>query len=107
MGLIHLWWYQNPWLNVTTVPSVTLNSVTANHHLFTGMILANPLNQPVEPTGKIAPPPTQTILAQEVFHHSQATLKAVTHGIKMQEDLQGLLDDMAKIDSQQKAQLET
>ncbi|KAG9024797.1 hypothetical protein FRB95_011055 [Tulasnella sp. JGI-2019a] len=91
-------WYHNPQLDVTTVPSVTLNSVTADHPLLTGTILANPLNQPVEPTGKIAPLPTQTISAQEVFHHSQAALKAVTCGIKMQEDLQGLLDDMAKIE---------
>ncbi|KIO33044.1 hypothetical protein M407DRAFT_66069, partial [Tulasnella calospora MUT 4182] len=104
IGLIRLRWLNDPNLDISSVPPVTLDLVETDRRIpVSGHILSNPLHGRGGASVLLSldgtpPPPTQTISAQEVFHHIQTAVRTATRGIQTQEQLAQFMDRMAEVE---------
>jgi hypothetical protein len=84
-------WYQNPLINITTVPGTTRDNRTVsqqphNTMMLPSTILSNPLDTL---TRRVDTPKrsTQTLGSREVWEEAHATFKLLLNGVQTEEDL--------------------
>ena len=89
-------WYQNPDIDTTTIPSITLENARHQDQRDELDFVTNESSQPQisnpleSPTRQ--PRPTDTISARTVFHETQAALRGLTTHIQTQEQMDDLLE---------------
>jgi len=89
-------WYQNPDINTTTIPSITLANARHQDQRDELDFITNESSQPQIPNPLESPSqqprPTDTISAWTVFHETQAALRGLTTYIQTQEQMDDLLE---------------
>ena len=106
-------WYQDPSLNVEQVPTAVFDyagsrlepptpsesvaSVTHHHQAPPRILFANPLERI---SAHATPPPsTQTVGARTVNQEATAALRPIIEGVRTQEELDDVLDDLRDLKS--------
>jgi hypothetical protein len=94
-------WYQDPHLDIKTVPAVTYNHVSderlgklTSYHDLPGVLQSNPLEKTRSATTHHVHAPTDTVSSRTVFHETQAAIHPLIAGVQMQEQLDSLLHQL-------------
>ncbi|KAJ7615824.1 hypothetical protein FB45DRAFT_757565 [Roridomyces roridus] len=106
LSLIRARWYQNPDVDLGTIPAVTKQRAIQRDHIRIDFAripnpdfgLTSPLKLTKEPTlSKKSSSATETLPARDVFHEIQSSLRPLLNGVETREQVDELLSSLGEI----------